>query len=189
MPQNPTPGVPQMQEELQSPIANFARQGLTQTEMIGLIVCGHTFGGVQHDTFPTIVLEMNNTNNTLSVAHFDSAFVTFDNNVATEYVSGTTQNPLVVGLNDTTNSDRRIFGSDSDATMASFAKSPELFASTCADLFTRITDTVPSGLWNMTADATRSVHMLWDDHAGGTHNVSLLPSGITTSSANRHSAA
>lgn len=83
---------------------------------------------------------------------------------ATEYIAGTTQNPLVVGLNDTTNSDKRIFGSDGNATMAScvvsfhlhrcvvvndthrFAKSPELFASTCADLFARMIDTVPRGV-------------------------------------------
>ncbi|KAJ6544471.1 hypothetical protein B0H19DRAFT_1267729 [Mycena capillaripes] len=51
------------------------------------------------------------------VAHFDSTFFTFDNNVATEYISGSTQNPLVVGFNDTTNSDKRIFASDANATM------------------------------------------------------------------------
>ena len=38
---------------------------------------------------------------------------------ATEYIAGTTQNPLVVGLNDTTNSDKRIFGSDGNVTMRS----------------------------------------------------------------------
>ncbi|KAJ7110609.1 heme peroxidase [Mycena epipterygia] len=217
-----SPGVPQPQEDLQSHIANFARQGFTQTEMISLIACGHTFGGVQHDAFPDIVPELNDPNSTESVAHFDSTFFHFDNNVATEYISGTTQNPLVVGLNDTTNSDKRIFGSDGNATMASFAKSPELFASTCADLFARMIDTVPNGvqlsdvitplpvkpdnlelvldgdalkfsgevrLWNMTEDDTRTVLMLWDDHAGGTNNVSLFASGVSTSSGNRYSAA
>ncbi|KAJ7042381.1 hypothetical protein C8F04DRAFT_75564 [Mycena alexandri] len=72
----------------------------------------HTFGGVQHDPFPNIVPELNDPSNLESVAHFDTTNLHFDNNVATEYISGTTQNPLVVGFNDTTNSDKRTFGSD-----------------------------------------------------------------------------
>ncbi|KAJ7144386.1 heme peroxidase [Mycena epipterygia] len=113
------PGVPQPQQDLQSHIDSFARQGFTQTEMISLVACGHTFGGVQHAAFPDIVPELNDPTSTLSVAHFDTTFVHFDNNVAIEYISGTTQNPLVLGFNDTTNSDMRIFSSDGDATMAS----------------------------------------------------------------------
>jgi hypothetical protein len=102
-----------------------------------LIRSSHTFGGVQHAPFPDIVQELNDPNNTQSVTHFDSTSVQFDNNMyvatarymnfcfrqplcrATEYISGTTQNPLVVGLNDTTNSDKRIFGSDGNNTMRS----------------------------------------------------------------------
>ncbi|KAJ7903114.1 heme peroxidase [Mycena leptocephala] len=137
------PGVPEPQQDLQAHIASFARQGFTHTEMISLIACGHSFGGVEHKAFPDIVPELKDPNNTLSVAHFDSTFSVFDNNVATEYISGTTQNPLVVGSNDTTNSDKRIFASDGNVTMQSFAKSPDLFASTCATLFARMLDTVP----------------------------------------------
>ncbi|KAJ7616703.1 hypothetical protein DFH06DRAFT_1012815, partial [Mycena polygramma] len=106
----------------------------------------HTFGGVQHVPFPDIVGVLNDSSSTLDVAHFDSTFVAFDNKVATEYVSGTTQNPLVVGFNDTTNSDKRIFGSDGNVTMHSFAKSPKVFASTYADLFARMLNTVPNGV-------------------------------------------
>ncbi|KAJ7172936.1 heme peroxidase [Mycena crocata] len=141
-----SPGVPEPQQDLQSHTNSFARQGFTPTEMISLIACGHSFGGVQHAPFPDIVPEMNDPNDTQSVAHFDSTFVQFDNNVATEYISGTTQNPLVVGLNDTKNSDKRIFGSDGNTTMLSFAKSQDLFASTCADLFARMLDTVPKSV-------------------------------------------
>ncbi|KAF7351640.1 Peroxidase [Mycena sanguinolenta] len=140
------PGVPEPEQDLDSHIAAFARQGFTKTEMISLVACGHTFGGVQHDPFPDIVNVLNDTADTEDVAHFDSTFATFDNNVATEYISGTTQNPLVVGFNDTTNSDKRIFGSDGNTTMLSFANSPALFASTCADLFARMIDTVPNGV-------------------------------------------
>ncbi|KAJ7614402.1 heme peroxidase [Roridomyces roridus] len=142
------PGVPEPQQDLRSHIASFARQGFTQTEMISLVACGrvslHSFGGVQHDPFPNIVNELNDPANTDDVAHFDTTFVHFDNNVATEYISGTTQNPLVAGFNDTTNSDKRIFGSDGNVTMSSLADSPSLFASTCAELFARMIDTVPS---------------------------------------------
>ncbi|KAF7378519.1 Peroxidase [Mycena sanguinolenta] len=120
--------------------------GFTQEEMIGLVACGHTFGGVQHATFPTIVPDLQDPNNVDSVAHFDTTNTHFDNNVATEYISGTTQNPLVVGLNETTNSDKRIFGSDGNATMETFAQSSDLFASTCANLFARMLDTVPNGV-------------------------------------------
>ncbi|KAF7362631.1 Peroxidase [Mycena venus] len=138
------PGVPEPQQDLQAHIDSFARQGFTQTEMISLIACGHSFGGVEHKAFPDIVPDLKDPNNTLSVAHFDSTFVNFDNKVATEYISGTTQNPLVVGANDTTNSDKRIFASDRNVTMKSFADSPDLFTSTCATLFARMLDTVPS---------------------------------------------
>ncbi|KAJ7458334.1 putative L-ascorbate oxidase [Mycena galericulata] len=140
------PGVPKPQDPLQAHIADFARQGFTQTEMIGLVACGHTFGGVQQSFFPDIVGNLNDPNDTENVAHFDTTFVTFDNKVATEYVSGTTQNPLVVGFNDTTNSDKRIFGSDGNAIIRSFANSLDLYTSTCADLFARMLNTVPRGV-------------------------------------------
>ncbi|KAJ7673937.1 heme peroxidase [Mycena polygramma] len=140
------PGVPQPQDALVAHTTAFKRQGFSGTEMISLVACGHSFGGVQHAPFPTIVPEMNDPNNTDSVAHFDSTFIHFDNNVAKEYIAGTTANPLVVGRNDTTNSDARIFGSDGNVTMRGFAKSPTLFASTCSALFARMLDTVPRGV-------------------------------------------
>ncbi|KAK7065007.1 peroxidase [Favolaschia claudopus] len=140
------PGVPEPQQDLDSHIASFARQGFTKSEMIGLTACGHTFGGVQHAPFPDIVPELNDPENQQSTGFFDSTAFGFDNKIATEYISGTTQNPLAVGLNDTTNSDKRIFGSDKNLTMQSFADSPDLFASTCSSLFARMLDTVPRGV-------------------------------------------
>ncbi|KAJ6497776.1 heme peroxidase [Mycena sanguinolenta] len=140
------PGVPQPQDSLDAHIADFSRQGFTQAEMIGLVACGHSFGGVQHAAFPTIVPEQDDPTDTQSVQHFDTTFANFDNNVASEYIAGTTQNPLVVGSNDTTNSDKRIFGSDGNVTMLSFANSPELFAATCSSLIARMLDTVPNGV-------------------------------------------
>ncbi|KAJ7811903.1 heme peroxidase [Mycena olivaceomarginata] len=169
-------GVPEPQQDLQSHIGSFARQGFTQTEMISLIACGRSFGGVEHKAFPDVVTDLKDPNDTLSVAHFDS---TFDSLIiiATEYISGTTQNPLVVGANDTTNSDKRIFASDGNATI--FAKSPELFASTCATLFARplVSHSCSTGtrlklsglvrFWGLADDPTRTVQLLWDDRAAG----------------------
>ncbi|KAF8197302.1 hypothetical protein K438DRAFT_731245 [Mycena galopus ATCC 62051] len=43
---------------------------------------------------------------------------------ATEYIFGTTKNPLVVGLDDKTNSDERILGSDGNVTMILGASHP-----------------------------------------------------------------
>nr|GAT56636.1 predicted protein [Mycena chlorophos] len=88
------PGVPQPQDDLP------ATAGRSRAH----------FRSVQHTFFPnTVPAGPNNTN---IVSHFDATYVTFDNNIATEYISGTTQNPLVVGANDTTNSDGKIFGRD-----------------------------------------------------------------------------
>ncbi|KAJ7799099.1 putative L-ascorbate oxidase [Mycena olivaceomarginata] len=140
------PGVPQPEQNLQTHISSFARQGFTQTDMISLVACGHTFGGVQHEYFPNIVPELNDPNSTESVAHFDSTFVTFDNTIAKEYIADTTKDPLVVGFNHTTNSDRRIFGSDGNVTMRLFAESQEHFHSTCARVLARMFDTVPKGV-------------------------------------------
>ncbi|KZV95573.1 heme peroxidase [Exidia glandulosa HHB12029] len=140
------PGVPEPQDSVESHIANFARQGFTQEEMIGLVACGHTFGGVQHTAFSDIVPDLGDPNDLDSNAPFDSTFVSFDNKIATEFLDGTTANPLIVGSNDTTNSDKRIFVSDGNVTMKAFAESPNHFASTCATLFARMLDTVPRGV-------------------------------------------
>jgi len=87
---------------------------------------------------------------------------------AAEYISGTTQNPLLIGSNDTTNSEKRIFSSYGPTTMLSFANSPELFASTCADLLARMLETLPRGMLLREVIATLSVKP---------HSVQLLSVG------------
>lgn len=47
--------VPEPQEDLQSHIDAFKRMGFTQSEMIQLVACGHTLGGVRSVDFPLIV--------------------------------------------------------------------------------------------------------------------------------------
>lgn len=105
-----------------------------------MVACGHTMGGVHGKTFP----EITENNEESNVVHFDSTDATFDPKVATEYLDGTTQNPLVVAHNDTLNSDKRIFAADNNVTMKALASDPKIFQSMCSDIFERMIDTVPS---------------------------------------------
>ncbi|KAJ7755855.1 heme peroxidase [Mycena metata] len=120
-------GVPQPQESLESHIEAFRRQGFSTTEMIQLVACGHSLGGVRNPDFAT-----------------------FDNNVITEYLDSTTQNPLVVTQNATFRSDLRIFNSDGNKTMEAYVlpplANPDAFASTCATVMEKMINTVPSGV-------------------------------------------
>src|ERR1700761_5998089 len=61
---------------------------------------------------------------------------------AVDFISNTTQNPLVVGPNET-DSDLRIFNADGGALMRDFAKSNPHFLSTCQNLVERMVNTVP----------------------------------------------
>ncbi|CAG9944758.1 unnamed protein product, partial [Clonostachys rosea f. rosea IK726] len=79
-----------------------------------------------------------------TVVKFDTTDGEFDNAVAVEYLSGNTQNPLVVGKNETKNSDKRIFSSDNNATIFRLAGDNAEFEKTCAKVFERMIDTVPS---------------------------------------------
>ncbi len=48
-------GVPEPQDDIDSMTAAFKRTGFSTTEMIGLVACGHSVGGVNGVDFPTIV--------------------------------------------------------------------------------------------------------------------------------------
>ncbi|KAK1217383.1 hypothetical protein PQX77_019983 [Marasmius sp. AFHP31] len=133
--------VPEPHQDLASHTDAFKRQGFTQSEMIALVACGHSFGGVRNKDFPEIIQRPMDE---VDLALFDGTRA-FDNEVVTGYLDGTTPNPLVVGPNVTTNSDLRIFSSDGNATMQSIA-SPEVFSKTCGDLFERMINTVPAGV-------------------------------------------
>ncbi|KAJ7238586.1 heme peroxidase [Mycena haematopus] len=128
-------GVPVPTGTLAEHTAAFQRQGFNATEMIALVACGHTLGGVTAVDFPTI--------STVSgIAPFDDTRL-FDNHIATNYIHGPNINPLVDGPA-VTDSDGRIFGSDGNITMKSFASSAATFSSTCAALIERMINTVPT---------------------------------------------
>ncbi|KAF9480740.1 heme peroxidase [Pholiota conissans] len=153
------PGVPEPQQDLQSHKDSFKLQGFNETEMIALVACGHTVGAVRAADFPTIVADKKGTNPT--VGSFDTT-TKYDNVVVTEYLRGTTKNPLVVNANTTVLSDLRIFSSDGNVTMKRQVyvmlvlislniglhprsmQSPSDFAITCQNLLERMLNTVPA---------------------------------------------
>ncbi|KAL0944970.1 WSC domain-containing protein [Colletotrichum truncatum] len=137
-------GVPEPQTDLEATQAAFTKAGFSTEDMITMVACGHTLGGVHSTDFPEIVgVEADPNNDTVS--HFDTTTTRFDNAVVTEYLDGTTTNPLVAGTNDTLNSDKRIFAADGNKTMQGLAD-PNTFQAKCADIFTRMIDTVPANV-------------------------------------------
>jgi hypothetical protein len=138
------PGVPEPQHDLQSISNAFTKAGFNRKDMIAMVACGHTLGGIHSMDFPEITGGDSSPEND-TVSHFDGTFDNFDNRIATEYLNGITENPLVVGLNDTLNSDKRVFGADGNETMIAMAD-PAAFKSMCEDIFTRMIDTVPSAV-------------------------------------------
>lgn len=137
-------GVPQPQNAISLFINQFQRMGFTQSEMIGLVACGHTIGGVHTTEFPALVPAGTAANNESAL---DSTPDAFDNKVVTEYLDGTTKNPLVVGPSVALkqNADFVVFSSDKNVTMNTLA-SPTNFTSTCASLLQRMVEVVPSGV-------------------------------------------
>ncbi|PVF94577.1 heme peroxidase [Serendipita vermifera] len=141
------PGVPEPHQDIQTHINAFSRMGFTKEEMIGLVACGHSIGGVHHATFPDIVPPPPDpSTNFQGVQHFDSTFDSFDNKVATEFLAGTPNNPLAYGFNETTRSDFRIFTSDGNSTISRFAADNNVYKSTCGNLLEKMINTVPSGV-------------------------------------------
>ncbi|KAG5645579.1 hypothetical protein DXG03_005717 [Asterophora parasitica] len=136
-------GVPEPQQDLQTHKDMFTRQGFTTSEMIQLTACGHTMGGVRSTDFPAMVPPGPDT--LLPVFHDFDTTTQFDNVVVTQYLDGTTQNPLVVDSNKTLTSDLRIFSADNNDTMHSLS-SATAFASTCQNILERMINVVPHGV-------------------------------------------
>ncbi|KAL7930167.1 heme peroxidase [Trichoderma chlorosporum] len=142
-------GVPRPEQPLNEHIASFQKQGFTPQEMIGLVACGHTLGGVHGVDFPEIVPVVDDPATDQNTQTFDttnSGFTAFDNTVAVQYVNNVTQNPLAFGHNVTTRSDARIFSSDGGIEIGQMATSPAYFYKTCQDLLERMINTVPRGV-------------------------------------------
>ncbi|PPQ63257.1 hypothetical protein CVT24_006782 [Panaeolus cyanescens] len=133
-------GTPEPQHDLSTLNESFRKQGFNQEEMIKLVACGHSFGGVRSTEFPSLVPP--NPDSLTAVIHDFDTTPDFDNAVVTEYLSGATTNPLVVGANKTLVSDLRVFESDGNKTIQSFADK-DTYANECRDILARMIDVVP----------------------------------------------
>jgi hypothetical protein len=128
---------------LKDTFAAFQKAGFTKEEMTAMVACGHALGGVHSVDFPDVTGIKSDPNNDTSVP-FQKDVSEFHNGVVTEYLDGTTKNPLVVAKNNTLNSDKRIFDNDR-ATMKKLA-TKQGFNTMCADVFARMIDTVPKSV-------------------------------------------
>ncbi|RGP73597.1 hypothetical protein FSPOR_1973 [Fusarium sporotrichioides] len=136
-------GVPEPSTNLKETFAAFQKAGFTKEDMTAMVACGHALGGVHSVDFPDVTGIKADPNNDTSVP-FQKDVSSFHNGVVTEYLDGTTKNPLVVAKNNTLNSDKRIFDDDR-ATMKKLA-TKEGFNTMCADIFARMIDTVPKSV-------------------------------------------
>lgn len=125
-------GTPLPQDDITTLTDSFKRMGFSPSDMVGLIACGHSIGGVTSADEPDIVPPGNDPSKP-TIVDFDSTG-NFDNKVyvsaldprfylltrsysVTEYLDGSTQNPLVVTSNQTLASDLKIFISDANQTI------------------------------------------------------------------------
>ncbi|KAK1989374.1 WSC domain-containing protein [Colletotrichum cereale] len=136
-------GVPQPGNAIQIFKQQFDRMGFTAQEMVQVTACGHTIGGVHSAENPAIVPVGTFEN---GMAPMDTTNAVFDNKVVTEYLDGTTKNPLVftMGNGRNQNSDFKVFSSD-NATMRAMADNA-VFQSACKNVFEKMVNTVPSGV-------------------------------------------
>ncbi|KOS18481.1 putative fungistatic metabolite [Escovopsis weberi] len=137
-------GVPQPENSIFTLQLQFDRMGFNNTEMIQLTICGHTIGGVHQTEFPDLVPEGAGVNGELSL---DSSVATFDNRVVTEYLDGSTQNPLVIGpsVRLQKNSDFKVFNSDGNQTVKALTDKAN-FNDVCGRLLAKMIDTVPTSV-------------------------------------------
>ncbi|KAF1808035.1 WSC domain-containing protein 2, partial [Eremomyces bilateralis CBS 781.70] len=135
-------GVPQPGNSPLTFQGQFQRMGFNQSEMIEMVACGHTVGGVHGSNFPDVVPPGSAP---FDFQRFDNTDV-FDSKIASDFVSGTTVDPLVVGLSAgqrvLKNSDTKVFTIDNNVTITRLAN-PAQFESSCKRILGRMVDTVP----------------------------------------------
>ncbi|KAF2023935.1 heme peroxidase [Setomelanomma holmii] len=132
-------GVPEAHTDLATTRKRFETASLHEADMITLIACGHSIGGVHSIDHPEIVPGAVSAEKKLS---FDLTKGVLDNAVVLEYLDNSTSNPLIRNTNDTLNSDKRIFAADDNATMKKLVD-PAYFKSQCEAVFERMLSLVP----------------------------------------------
>ncbi|KAL6697029.1 heme peroxidase [Trichoderma pleuroticola] len=129
-------GVPEPQQDLPTHTLSFAKQGFDTSEMIALVACGHSVGGVHDVDFPEIVP------NPVPTTDVRNPTRPTDGK-AKEFVANVSQNPLAFGQIETTRSDFRIFNADGGDMISQMASSNDFFPNTCSTMFERMINTVP----------------------------------------------
>jgi hypothetical protein len=139
-----SPGVPQVANSIGTFTNQFGRMGFTAQQMIQVTACGHTLGGVHNPDFPNLVPSGAGVNGEVGL---DSTDAVFDNKIVTEYLAGTTKDPLVVGpsVGLGMDSDFSVFNSDHNATMNTLAD-PTAFQNACAAVLQKMIEVVPAGV-------------------------------------------
>lgn len=134
--------VPDPAETTESHMEKFARMGFTRSEMISLVACGHTLGGVHAANHPTI------TDNVY--APLDGTLAAFDNNIALDHVQGISKSPLGQPYDPAfpeRSSDTRLFSSDGNATISNMAVSNQNFNDACNHAISKLlNNAVPSSV-------------------------------------------
>ncbi|KAF9530746.1 heme peroxidase [Crepidotus variabilis] len=138
-------GVPVVEQSVDQFTEAFRHLGLNSSQAIALTVCGHALGGVRSVDFPNIVPPSSDPHQVI-YRNFDTT-PQFDSRVVTEYLDGTTQNPLVVNANQTVTSDKRLFESDGGAAMRVFQNAGDRgFKIACREAYRVMINTIPAGV-------------------------------------------
>jgi hypothetical protein len=134
-------GVPQPQNSVVTFRQQFDRMGFSPAEMIQLVACGHSLGSVHSTEFPNIVPA------SVGQIPLDTTNTVYDHNVVSEYVSGNTQNPLVVGpaVALGRHSDFKVFSSDANVTIRAM-NSATAYRDTCQTVLQKMIEIVPDGV-------------------------------------------
>ncbi|KPI42280.1 putative fungistatic metabolite [Cyphellophora attinorum] len=135
--------IPQPQNKVGTFVSQFSRLNMGPSEMVQLVACGHTLGGVHANNFPLIVTQPN------TFQTMDSTGATpavFDQRVASEFVAGTTTNPLVVGpcIGSQRCSDTTVNSADGNATITQMADLT-YFQTSCKAVLQKMIECVPGG--------------------------------------------
>ncbi|KAF8634221.1 hypothetical protein AX17_004263, partial [Amanita inopinata Kibby_2008] len=130
-------GVPDPIETFRVHRMKFERAGRNQQQMIMMVACGHSIGGVHGNDFTTVT----DNSDPSFTQHFDSTFNMYDDHIALDFISANTSNPLASGPL-MSQSDHRIFSSDGNVTITSMA-TPQGLRDACQSTLTKMIDAVP----------------------------------------------
>lgn len=132
-------GVPKVEGTQQDFKRDFTRMGFTTQEMVKLVACGHSLGGVHSAQFPQIVANGTQPNN---VQNFDRTPAVYDNSVAIDFVKNNSVNPLVIGP-ERTNSDTKVYTADGGVTIRQLTDA-QTYQDSCRGVLQKMIDTVPA---------------------------------------------